>query len=267
MNKISLIDLGADPEVFLRDKKSGNFISAIGLIPGDKYSPFPVSDNGHAIQVDNVTAEITVPPSNKPEVLMRDIKFALSKVKEYIPKHLEIVIQGSAVFTAEQLRHPAANHFGCDPDFNAYTGQENPKPNSKTLNRSAGAHLHCLLKNLDPKRFPEFIRTLDLFLGVPSVILDDDKQRRKLYGKAGAFRFTNYGGKSGVEYRVLSNFWIKNQSSVNWVYSNVDAAINFMNSDKSISKEDSEDIVRIINTGDMNSAVKMCKKYKVNFII
>ena len=37
------------------------------------------------------------------------------------------------------------------------------------------------------------VKLLDIFLGIPSVIIDPDKKRRKLYGKAGAFRLTKYG--------------------------------------------------------------------------
>lgn len=52
------------------------------------------------------------------------------------------------------------------------------------------------------------IPLMDLFCGIPSVLIDrskDAKIRRMLYGKAGDFRKPNYG----LEYRSLSNFWIK----------------------------------------------------------
>jgi len=52
------------------------------------------------------------------------------------------------------------------------------------------------------------IPLLDLFCGIPSVLLDisnDAKIRRQLYGKAGDYRLPFHG----IEYRTLSNFWIK----------------------------------------------------------
>ena len=55
------------------------------------------------------------------------------------------------------------------------------------------------------------IRILDAIVGVTSVLLDNkqsQKERREFYGKAGDYRRTLYSaGSTGLEYRVLSNFW------------------------------------------------------------
>ena len=48
------------------------------------------------------------------------------------------------------------------------------------------------------------------------MLLDDGAKRRELYGKAGAYRVKPYG----VEYRVLSNFWLKSPALMQWVYDN-----------------------------------------------
>ncbi len=47
----------------------------------------------------------------------------------------------------------------------------------------------------------------DLFLGLPSAGADKQGKRRELYGKAGRYRPTSYG----IEYRVLSNYWLFNE--------------------------------------------------------
>ena len=52
------------------------------------------------------------------------------------------------------------------------------------------------------------IPLIDLIAGIPSVLIDrsgNNKKRRKIYGKAGDFRYQPHG----IEYRTLSNFWIK----------------------------------------------------------
>lgn len=52
------------------------------------------------------------------------------------------------------------------------------------------------------------IPLIDLICGIPSILVDRDEYattRRKAYGKAGNYRTP----KHGLEYRTLSNFWIK----------------------------------------------------------
>jgi hypothetical protein len=99
------------------------------------------------------------------------------------------------------LQHPLSHIFGCEPDFNAWTNKENlppivPKPGM----RSAGGHIH--VETALPKL--EVIKAMDVTIGLASIFMDKGKDRRKFYGKPGAFRPKIYG----VEYRVPSNFWI-----------------------------------------------------------
>ena len=37
---------------------------------------------------------------------------------------------------------------------------------------------------------------MDLFLGVPSILIDPDTERRKMYGKAGDYRLKEYGRRN-----------------------------------------------------------------------
>ena len=50
----------------------------------------------------------------------------------------------------------------------------------------------------------DLVKQLDWYLGGWSIARDENTERRSLYGKAGACRIKDYG----VEYRVLSNFWV-----------------------------------------------------------
>ena len=89
--------------------------------------------------------------------------------------------------------------------------ENNPPSLDGTNLRSCGGHLHIgfdRAKN-DMMARPHLVRILDLVAGVPSIIIDKDKDRRKLYGKAGAHRpkMIEAGDPyDGVEYRTLSNF-------------------------------------------------------------
>ncbi|OYV41139.1 MAG: hypothetical protein B7Z80_02685 [Rhodospirillales bacterium 20-64-7] len=62
---------------------------------------------------------------------------------------------------------------------------------------------------------------MDYFLGIHSLLWDKDGTRRKLYGKAGAFRPKPYG----MEYRVLSNRWLDSPDLTRWVYNTVQAGM------------------------------------------
>lgn len=80
------------------------------------------------------------------------------------------------------------------------------------------------------KNYETLIPLLDLYIGIPSVLLDDSKQqveRRKVYGRAGEFRLTPYG----IEYRVLSNFWAFNTILISYFYGLSRMAVNMNRSD------------------------------------
>ena len=119
----------------------------------------------------------------------------------------------------------------CEPDFNAWTKQINPRPLASDWQlRSAGGHIHIGTKE-DPI---EVIRAMDLFVGVPSIIKDPGgERRRELYGMPGAYRIKPFG----CEYRVLSNFWIFSRELVEWVYNQTAKAIDFVESGETIDPE------------------------------
>jgi hypothetical protein len=64
-------------------------------------------------------------------------------------------------------------------------------------------------------------KSLDVWLGLPSLVWDQDDRRRTLYGAAGAFRPKPYG----MEYRVLSNKWINDPLLRKTVFHNTLKAI------------------------------------------
>jgi len=71
------------------------------------------------------------------------------------------------------------------------------------------------------------VKILDLFVAIPAVLMeqgDDPKLRRKLYGRSGAFRYTPYG----LEYRVLSNFWMSSPPLMSLFMGLTRFAVNIM---------------------------------------
>lgn len=252
-----MFTIGADPELFLKDH-SNKMISVIGKIGGTKEMPLPIG-NGCAIQEDNVAAEFCIPPCDNAKTFIESITFALSDISERA-RDLDLVLArmvASHSFSKDQLAHPGAKRFGCDPDYNVYTGRPNPRPKAEDKSlRSAGGHVHV---GTDKK--PEaLIKTMDLMLGVPSVLMDKDEERRKLYGKAGCFRYKPYG----VEYRTLSNFWIWDERSIEWVYHQVAESIKFCDEFKNESTQTDEDlIIHCINNNDKQIAKDLIQRWSI----
>lgn len=210
--------VGADPEVFVQ--RDGKFVSGHGLIQGDKKHPFKV--DGGAVQVDGMALEFNIDPAKSSKEFVHSIRHVMGQLAAMVPEYT-LVATPVAEFGKKEIKRqpPEALELGCDPDYNAYTGEPNPKPDGERTFRTGAGHVHIgWTKDMDVND-PEHIeacrmltKQLDVYLGIPSVILDPDTKRREMYGKAGCYRVKPYG----VEYRVLSNFWLKSPELMAWVY-------------------------------------------------
>lgn len=235
--------LGQDIETLLVDN-TGKHISVIGLINADKWNPMQIPDMpaGFTLQEDNVALEYGMPPAASMEEWDKSIVAVMDKSKEYI-KGLNFSKLSCVVYDKDQMRHPAAHRFGCEPDFNAWTGETNPSPSpSHPFMRSAGGHIHVETVE-DPAAV---IRSMDLFLGVPSVLMDNGELRKQMYGKAGAHRVKSYG----VEYRTLSNFWAFTPELRQWVWRNTERALKNIGAAEYFEDE----ILESINKNDKDMA-------------
>jgi hypothetical protein len=132
MSRILNVTLGSDPEVFIFSKKENKMASSIGLIGGTKYRPRQIKDApiGFCVQEDNVLAEFNIPPSFNRTGFISHIQDGLAYLKKELPEGYEVKIQSSHRFEPAQLDSPKAKTLGCDPDFNAWTGEQNilPRP-------------------------------------------------------------------------------------------------------------------------------------------
>lgn len=250
--------IGSDPEAFIVDG-TGKIVSAIPLVPGDKQDPYPIGDQGIAIQHDNILVEWCLPPVTNATDFTDNVNSAIDWTLCILPEGHEIKFITSFHVEQDQLQDPQAQEFGCTPDYNAWTDSENEKPDAATNLRTAGGHIHIGYDNPSEPVNREIIKALDLFLGVPSLLIDSDTLRRSLYGKAGAFRDKSYG----VEYRSLSNFWVNDPGYVEWVFNQIHIAIDFINSGEVLSEEEGMDIQLAINTGDTEIALQLMDYYNM----
>lgn len=281
MDKLFLI--GSDPEFNIVDSEN-NLKSAVPLLPGTKSAPYDLGNNT-SVQVDNVMAEFCVPATSDPDVFMQNLAFAMGEAQKILPQGYSFKAFPSSVYSDEELDTPQAKEFGCEPDFTPYILDSdgsrvmyvlnrtdaynvNTKPASKNPNlRSCGGHIHVDLTQLtsraiysnsilDNKVLKDFVYFMDIFLGVPSLLLDTDKRRRELYGKAGAYRSKPYG----LEYRVLSNFWLEKDTYVYWVFDVIANLIkawedNYLYFYRRVhSTFDVNNIVSTINSGNSDQA-------------
>lgn len=209
--------IGIDPELFLYDPKEQVFRSVIGRVGGTKEKPLDIG-NGCAVQEDNMAVEFNTPATSVQSTFTENISY----VQGWLDGHLAgqgLQLAGNAVarFPLIDYDNEKAWEFGCDPDFNAVTGEENPKPKAADkYMRTAGGHLHFGYDNPDNITNRKLMLIADLVLGVPSVLLDKDTERRELYGKASAHRIKPYG----AEYRTLSNFWVQSKELQEWAFTN-----------------------------------------------
>lgn len=217
MTKMKVL-VGADPELFVT--QDGKFRSAHGLIPGTKENPHPV--NKGAVQVDGLALEFNIDPAANEDEFVDNIVTVMAQLKAMVPQH-EFAIVPAARFNGNHFRiqPEEAKELGCTPDYDAYTMEENPRPNNKTTLRTTSGHVHIGFRSTeDPNSLGHMLacsvlmKQLDASLGLFSLIWDKDKVRRSMYGQAGAFRPKPYGG----EYRVLSNAWLTDERLMRFVY-------------------------------------------------
>jgi Phage phiEco32-like COOH.NH2 ligase-type 2 len=251
--------VGCDPELFLKDK-NGNWKASCGLFGGSKEKPLPFGPKGFALQEDNVALEFNIPPAWNADMFDNNLEFALNELNSRANVlGLGLSITASAIFPKDELMHPKAQVFGCDPDFNAWDETENRRPEAENkLLRSCGGHVHIGVKKYGYIEKIELIRLLDVLLGIPSLFLDNDKQRRELYGKAGAFRDKPYG----VEYRSLSNFWVAKSSLRKWIFNEVQKATKMIEDGYAVPFKESHAIRQAIDYGDMEAAKYVKEKFE-----
>ncbi len=226
------LTFGCDPEIFIFDQNNGRYVSPDGIIPGTKSEPYRVG--GGAIQQDGMAAEFNIDPVDNYKDFNNNINKVLRTMSRMLPDGHVFLDKPSVVFTPEVWEGASekAKELGCSPDFNAWTGEVNPPPNPEAtpnpMMRTASGHLHFGWTDdanmSDPdhiKNCRDLVKQMDWWLGTWSLNIDPDPTRRLLYGKAGAMRFKPYG----VEYRVLSNFWVLKPSARLKVWNRMQAAI------------------------------------------
>ena len=260
--------IGTDPEVFVRSRKTKRFVGASGLVPGTKEDLQLIPGSYLYGQVDGMALEFNPSPSRGVE----GFSYYITRGKDALNwavrgRGLEIVVQSTVEFDEEEWdREPKeAKVLGCDPDFCAWRGVHvNEPPNAEVNYRTGGGHISVGWgRDFDlTDDFREicggFAREMDALNGVASLLYDQDTKRRELYGKAGAFRPKPFG----VEYRTLSNSWVRNSALSSYVARRTFQAARNMMYRGLIHTEEVEEI---INKNKIEDAKYFLSHHKITF--
>lgn len=261
------VSWGCDPELFL--ERNGRIIGSEKAIPEGGLRGGVVYPNPLVVR-DGVQVELNPPASTNFRVLGRTIGLAFEVLERQLMRFGEgtkISYKGVVDVEREELDSlsEGSRVLGCLPSKNYYGERSISEEAKKGLMRSAGGHLHIgLRRNYDAELSmlfadrEELVPLLDIFVGNSCVLLDRDplaSVRRQNYGRAGEYRDPDHG----IEYRTLSNFWLKNFALMTFVFGMANVAISTLAGrllSEIVDVVDIGNVVRAIESNDFDLAMK-----------
>jgi hypothetical protein len=228
-----MFSIGADPEFFILDNLNQKIKNAEFYIKGTKEFPFGLKNEIFCL-LDGVTVEINPKPAESKQEFVDNILEAKYLVDLLLPEDFNLLEITTAVLDESELTENS-RVVGCDPDYNVYTGDVNPKPVIQNY-FFAGGHIHIGKQMTDFEKY-DIIENLDKHL-LPYVNLLEKQYQNKFekgirkkvqYGKKGNYRNKSYG----LEYRSVSNKWCTNDVTIETTYEIVNDVITTL-SKKSI---------------------------------
>lgn len=275
INQHQDIILGCDPEFFFT--KNGDIIGSEKIIPegGLVYEPDSFKgkiDGRHTtrgnmsvskIIIDGVQAEINPRPNTCRANLANEISCCMRTVYEAIKndQSLSCNFEPAVSITPEELKSLSekSQQFGCSPSKNTKGKSEiSIKDASKYYYRSAGGHIHLGSTTESVRKalqHPELvIPVLDIILGNTCVLIDRNDsniERRKVYGMAGEYRTPPHG----LEYRTLSNFWLRNYSLMSMVFGIAQQCVQLVEYDLASKTDNVQKLFSLVDMGDIHRAI------------
>jgi hypothetical protein len=251
---------GADPELFL--SLNGEIVGSERYIPEDHPT----------VKRDGVQVELHPAPKNCRQELTANLAGCIKDLKDILLRAKDpVVIDWRAVVEVSQDEMNRLSELskvlGCQPSFNVYDPAASVEVDPNYRIRSAGGHIHLEMNSQhglavlhrDPT---EMVKLLDTLLGTVNVLLDREPraaERREVYGRAGEFRLPSYG----IEYRTLSNWWLRSDVTVSMVYALARFAGYLWQSDRGASLLSRVDETHVRDSINENSFEKAWQTYEV----
>lgn len=276
---------GCDPELFIVDK-DGQVVPAFIFLPSKEDAKeeqaHPHANTARDVHTklvrkifwDGFQAEFTTPRtfcfgwgSDYIQKGIHDIWRAAQKAcPECKPSWKPVMDIPRDLLANSDARHV---NLGCEPSKNAYTDDKPEKLEkmdpSKLTFRFAGFHIHFGIGRKSEARYKRIVKALDALVGCMSVSLFqgmEDIRRRDYYGLAGEYRTPTHG----LEYRTLSSCVLASPYAYHLVNDTARAVRSLAESDfVHCIKADEKDVVKAINTLDVDLAKKIVNDNKAIF--
>lgn len=206
------VTFGCDPELFLSNGEK--IIGSERVIPANGILGDPNYGTGNKSIQDGVQLEINPTPSTCRQSLAGNIGAIFRQLNHHLVENGKgAKLSFDAVVTVDKEELDAlsekARKLGCQPSQNFYDAKATINVDPDTYDkRSAGGHIHLGLGSQMLKHRSKLVPVLDVVLGNTCVLIDRDPnaaERRQVYGRAGEHRLPRHG----LEYRTLSNFWLR----------------------------------------------------------
>lgn len=251
------VRFGADPEMFFT--RDGKIVGSEKVLPKEGLA--------HRVTIDGVQGEFNVEPATCRQTFSSNLRYCFALLNQQaMEKDITVSFAQTVKLGEKEMKalSKKSQRFGCAPSNNVHEKDStiSVKDGSKYPYRSAGGHIHLgnaghdsvynLLKN------PELlVPLLDILVGNTCVLIDRDAgnvERRKVYGKAGEYRSPEHG----LEYRTLSNFWLRSYPLMSFVLGMCRFAVN-VGLDEAATTQimasvDMRAIEKAINTNDFDLA-------------
>ncbi|HVI40762.1 MAG TPA: hypothetical protein VM577_08890 [Anaerovoracaceae bacterium] len=255
-----MLSMGCDPELFFRS--NGRIIGSERIIPEDG-----LGNNLWSNRVVRDGIQLELNPVNATSVRFLGTNlgscFELLQ-RRLIGRNVDISFDGVVEVEREELDalSEKSRVLGCAPSRNIYGLKPISVDARKYMKRSAGGHLHIGLdytsiydkRSVDERN--RLIPLLDIFVGNTCVLLDRDPnaaERRQNYGRAGEYRLP----KHGVEYRTLSNFWLRNYTIFSMIWGMVELAVGILQETLVTSNDLESELVRIVDIDRVIDAINL----------
>lgn len=266
---------GCDPELFFSSK--GKIVGSENVIP-EKMSAVDSLGNpfihGGSVVQDGVQVELNPAPDGCRETLGAHLVQSFLALKKHLATQDGVKACFNSVVTVPKGEFDKlsakSKEFGCAPSFNHYDSKAHVVANAAEYRkRAAGGHIHLGLYGEVKSQRKRLIPIMDAVVGNTCILIDRDKgavERRKNYGRAGEFRLPAHG----IEYRTLSNFWLRSYPLYHFVMGLARLSVSILSTSvlpdnnpqkwdaegELLEKLDLKQVQEAINTNDLQLAMK-----------